>query len=90
MKTQRKQYLVKLISQAQGNEFIKFLEANGYYNSHNIKFENMHIKVLVIDEKSFFTTNATCLAAAVNCGIKCISVEEFKKLINANQNNLSK
>lgn len=76
--SQRKQVLVKLADLKEGDEFIKYLESNGFLNIHNITFSNLRIKVLVVDNNKFFSTNITCLAALATCGIKPISVDEFK------------
>ena len=76
---QRKQYLVKLNNSIEGNKFIKYLEDNGLKNVHNVSQESLRIKVLVVDENVFFSTNVTCLSAAAIVGIKPISIEEFKE-----------
>lgn len=75
---QRKQYLVKLENATEGKKFIKYLEVNGKRNVYNINYEDLRIKVLVVDEKVFFSTNVTCLSAAAIIGIKPISIDEFK------------
>lgn len=77
---QRKQYLVKLSNEIEGNQFIKYLENNGFDNVHNIDFERLRIKVLVVDGKSFFSTNVTCLAALAGCQIKPISTNDFMSI----------
>ena len=74
---QRKQFLVKLSDEEQGNKFIKFLENEGFENVHNISFEGLKIKVLVVGDEKFFGTNVTCLAALANKNIKPITIEEF-------------
>ena len=76
--SQRKQVLVKLANHKEGEEFIKYLEGNGLLNVHNISFDKLRIKVLVVDKNEFFSTNVTCLAALASCGIKPISVNDFK------------
>ncbi len=76
--SQRKQVLVKLVNNKEGEEFIEYLESNGLLNVHNITFDKLRIKVLVIDKNEFFSTNVTCLAALASCGIKPISTDEFK------------
>ena len=86
-KTQRKQSLVKLKDSKEGAEFISYLEQNGFENVHKVSYENLRVKVLVVDEKSFASTNVTCLAAAANCGIKPISVEEYKSKTNIQNTN---
>lgn len=75
---QRKQFLVKLQDENEGNQFIEYLEYNGLVNVHKVSFDSLRIKVLVIDSKKFFSTNVTCLAALASCGIKPISVNDFK------------
>ena len=74
---QRKQYLVKLSNKIEGNKFIKYLEDEGFENIHKVTFDKLRVKVLVIDRKTFFPTNATCLAALSSCGIKPISTKDF-------------
>ena len=83
---QRKQFLVKLPNELDGNKFIKCLEKKGFLNIHNISFETLRIKVLVIDDKKFFSTNATCLAALSSCGIKPISIDDFIRELKAELN----
>ena len=73
----RKQFLVKLSDEEQGNKFIEFLENEGFVNVHNISFEGLKVKVLVVDDEKFFGTNVTCLAALANKNIKPITIEEF-------------
>ena len=77
--SQRKQVLVKLANHKEGKEFIEYLECNGLFNVHNITFDKLRIKVLVVDKNEFFSTNITCLAALSSCGIKPISVDKFVK-----------
>ena len=74
---QRKQVLVKISNENEGNYFIQHLEKEGFLNVHNITFDKLRTKVLVIDRKKFFQINVTCLAALASCGIKPISVDEF-------------
>lgn len=76
--SQRKQVLVKLTNSKEGQEFIEYLESNGLTNVHNITFDKLRIKVLVVDKNEFFSVNATCLAALASCGIKPISIKDFK------------
>lgn len=76
--SQSRQFLVKLNDDKEGNEFIDYLEEKGLKNIHKIRYESLRVKVLVVDDKSFGSTNITCLAAAASCGIKAISVEDFK------------
>ena len=85
---QRKQYLVKLDNATNGNNFISYLEKNGFKNLQNLNYEDLRIKVLVIDQNKFFTTNVTCLSAAAMVGIKPISIDDFKDEFE-NENNLS-
>ena len=87
MKTQRKQYLVKLNGEIEGEDFISLLEENGYSNPSKISYKDMQIKVLVVDEDKFFPTNVTCLSAAATVGIKTITVDEFLEISNLNNNN---
>ena len=82
---QRKQYLVQL-SEAKGNRFIKFLENEGFLNVHNIDFEDLKLKVLVVDDKKFFGTNVTCLAVLSSKNIRPISIEKFVAEYKANIN----
>ena len=74
---QRRQFFVKLQDKNQGDQFIKYLESNGYENIHKLSFDNLRIKVVVIDNKVFFSTNATCLAALSQSGIRPISIDDF-------------
>ena len=83
---QRKQFLVKLQNENEGNQFIEYLEYNGLVNVHNVCFDSLRIKVLVIDDEKFFSTNATCLAALASCGIKPIGTDEFKAKFEAEFN----
>ena len=75
---QRKQFLVKLKNEDEGNRFIKYLEYNGFVNVHKISFNDLRVKVLVAENKQFFSTNVTCLAALAGYGIKPMSTDEFK------------
>ena len=73
---QRKQYLVKLSNESEGNKFIKYLENEGLINVHNISFEHSLTKVLAIDNEKFFAVSVTCLAGLA--GKKTpISIEEY-------------
>ena len=83
---QRKQFLVKLQDKNDGNQFIEYLEYNGLVNVHNVCFDSLRIKVLVIHDKKFFSTNVTCLAALASCGIKPIGTDEFKAKFEAELN----
>lgn len=74
---QRKQFIVKLENEKAGNKFIKFLEAHGFCNIHNINFDSLRIKILVIDDTVFFSTNTTCLAALSSLKIKPMSIKDF-------------
>ena len=74
---QRKQFLVKLQDQSEGDNFIQYLENNGYSNVHNVSYDSLRIKVLVVDKNVFFSTNATCLAALSQSGIRPIGVDDF-------------
>ncbi len=77
---QRKQFLVKLSNESEGNQFIQFLESEGFENVHKISFDKLRIKVLVVDDKKFFATNVTCLAALAGSNIKPICIDEFMKI----------
>ena len=59
-------------------EFISFLESRGLINIHNITFNKLTTKVLIVEDKKFFSANVTCLAIMARYGIKPISVNEFK------------
>ena len=83
---QRKQFLVKLDNSNEGKTFIDYLEDNGFINLQHLTYDKLRIKVLVINEKEFFTTNVTCLSAATMIGIKPISINEFKEEFE-NENN---
>lgn len=83
---QRKQFLVKLENENKANKFIKYLENNGFLNVHNITFNKLRIKVLLVNKNEFFSTNITCLAALSNYGIKPISIDEFKTTFEAEFN----
>ena len=83
---QRKQFLVKLQDENEGNQFIEYLEYNGLVNVHKVSFDSLRIKVLVIDDKKFFSSNVTCLAALASCGIKPIGTDEFKAKFEAEYN----
>lgn len=85
---QRKQVLVKLTNSKEGKEFIDYLENNGFINIHNISFDSLRVKVIVVDTDKFWSTNITCLAAVASCGIKPISIEEFKNIIDLKNQNL--
>ena len=76
--SQRKQVLVKLTNDKEGKEFISFLESRGLINIHNITFNKLTTKVLIVEDKKFFSANVTCLAIMARYGIKPISVNEFK------------
>ena len=88
--TQRKQYLVKLNNAKEGNEFIEYLEQNGFDNIHNLSFESLRIKVIGVTDQKFGALSVTCLAALAGSKIYPISVEEFKNWFNSNKqiNNL--
>ena len=86
MKTEKKQYLVKLNSELEGNDFINLLENNGYVNTHNISYKDLQVKVIAVGKNNFFGVNVTSLACAVNCGKKCISVDEFKNVVELKSN----
>ena len=77
---QRKQFLVKLSNESEGNQFIQFLESEGFENIHKITFDRLRIKVLVVDGTAFFATNITCLAALAGSNIKPIGVDDFMKI----------
>ncbi len=77
--TQRKQILVRLENKKSGEKFIKFLEEKGFSNVQNLTFDNLKVKVLVVDSDVFFSTNVTCLASLSSCGITPIRIEEFKQ-----------
>jgi len=74
---QRKQFLVTLPNKDKGDKFIEYLESKGFLNIHKISFDELKIKVLVVDVKEFFPVNVTCLSALASCGIKPIGVEDF-------------
>ena len=79
--TQRKQHLVKLNNEKEGNEFIEYLEQNGLINVQKILFQDLRIKVIVVDNEKFWATNATCLAALAGSKIYPISIDEFKNKV---------
>ena len=81
---QRKQYLVKISNKNEGNKFIKYLEDEGFENIHKVTFDKLRVKVLVIDSKTFFSTNTTCLAALASCKIKPLSIKDFLNIYNLN------
>lgn len=86
--TQRTQHLVKLNNAKEGNEFIKYLEQNGFINVQKISFKGLQVKVIVVDNEKFWATNITCLAALASSKIYPISVEEFKDIAECkNQSN---
>jgi len=74
---QRKQVLVKLPNEIEGNQFIEYLESKGFVNVHKIDFNKLRVKVLVIEGYNFFSTNVTCLAALASCKIKPVSIDDF-------------
>ena len=84
---QRKQFLVKISNEIEGNKFIKYLEDEGFENIHKVTFDKLRVKVLVIDGKTFFSTNTTCLAALASCKIKPLSIEDFLNIYNLNMEN---
>jgi len=88
--TQRKHHVVKLNNAKEGDEFIKYLEQNGFINVHNLSFENLRIKVIGVGDQKFGALSVTCLAALASSKIYPISVEEFKNWFNSNNqiNNL--
>ncbi len=47
---------------------IAWLEGHGYRNVQNLTAEGYNFPVLVIEEKVFFGTNLTCMAALSACG----------------------
>ena len=84
MKTeQRKQILVELENKEKGNDFILWLENNGYANVQNLNFDSLKIKVIVVDvnAKSFFGTGVTCIACSVSSGNHPVSIDNFKQNI---------
>ena len=81
---QRKQYLVKLSNESEGNKFIKYLENEGLINVHNISFEHSLTKVLAIDNEKFFAVSVTCLAGLANKNIKPITIKEFVLIYKSN------
>ena len=82
---QRKQLIVKLPDEVKGNRFIKYLERNGFENVHELTYEKLRIKVLVIGDNEFFATNATCLAGLAQANLRPISIEDFIALYNAQE-----
>ena len=74
---QRRQILVQLSNKDTGQQFIDFLEKNDFENVHNITYDTLKIKVLVIENKKFFSTNTTCLAALAGCGIRPLCADEY-------------
>ena len=86
MKTEKKQYFVKLNSQVEGDDFINLLEDNGYINLHKIAYKDLKVKVIAVDSIKFFAVNVTSLACAANCGIKYITVDDFKRIFKLKSN----
>lgn len=74
---QRKQFLVKMQDKNEGDQFIQYLKSSGCENIHNISYDTMRIKVVVINDKVFFTTNATCLAALAQAGVHPMTVADY-------------
>ncbi len=72
-------FLLKLNSQ----ENLKYLEKAGYVNAQNITFENLRVKIVVIDEfeKTIMPVSVTCLAAI---NIKPLNFEEFRVINEVN------
>lgn len=86
MKELKSQCYVKFSGKEQGNLLINFLVSNGFENIQSIKAESLRIPVIVINKnKTFFTTNVTCMACAVSCGKQIFSVEEFLRTFNKKQ-----
>ncbi|MGN0508053.1 MAG: hypothetical protein ACI4GX_02365 [Ruminococcus sp.] len=61
-------------------EVFDFLMNSGFANIQNLTAENYRFPVLVLDvtDKTFFGTNATCMATMKP---KVVSFEEVKKII---------
>ena len=72
-----------LLLKLNSEENFNYLEKSGYENIHKISFENMRVKVIVVDmcEKKILPISVTCLAAMK---IKPISFEEFREIDEAN------
>ena len=81
--TQREQILVKLENKEKGNDFILWLENNGYANVQNLNFDSLKIKVIVVDvnAKTFFGTSVTSIACSVSSGNHPVSIANFKQNI---------
>lgn len=75
-----KSFLLKLNSK----ENLEYLEMAGYKNIQNITFENLRVKIVVIDEyeKTIMPISVTCLAAI---NVKPLNFEEFKVVNDVNQ-----
>lgn len=80
---QRKQYLVNISNEIEGNKFIEYLENKGFENIHKVTFDKLRVKVLVISGKTFFSTNTTCLAALASP----LSIDDFMNIYNLNMEN---
>lgn len=72
-------FLLKLNSQ----ENLKYLEKAGYENIQNISFDNLRVKIVVVDEyeKKILPISVTCLAAINK---KPLNFEEFRVINEVN------
>ena len=72
-------FLLKLNSK----ENLKYLERAGYENVQNITFENLRVKIVVVDdfEKTIMPISVTCLAAINQ---KPLNFEEFRVINEVN------
>ena len=85
--TQRNQIIVKVKKEKECREFIEFLNCVGFENVKNISYQDLQVKVLIVDldQFKFFPTNITCLAAAASVGKKAVEIEDFKCYVEENE-----
>lgn len=78
-KTLSGQALVRYEGKEEAQALYDRLIRNGYRNAQRLTAENYSFPVVVIDleEKTFFGTNTTCMAAAASNGIRPICVAAF-------------
>lgn len=77
-----RQYYVSVHGVKQRKQAIAWLEEHGYRNAQSLTAENYEFPIFVIEEKMFFGTNTTCMAALTAMGICSISWEEWQVIKN--------
>lgn len=74
------------LTQADGQAFIDYLQSKGFRNVHNVMFDELQPRALVVDADYFYPANTTCLAAFKSCGLSTISTQEFKSQLENKKN----